>query len=286
MPELPEVEVVKKSLVKRILRNSIKKIKISNSNLRYKVDPKKLKLLINKKIIKIKRKSKYLIIDFENEYSLLAHLGMTGYFYFKKNNFFQKTSFYISLKKNNNKHDHIIFVMQNDIQLVYNDIRRFGFLIVKKTTDLYKMDCLKNLGPEPLSKNFRTKLFEKNCKKEINIKNLLMNQTFVSGLGNIYANEILFRSKIYPEKKVNKLIFSEYTKIIKNTKYLLKRAIYLGGSSIKNFKNTKGDSGTFQENFKVYGREGMTCKNYNCKSKILRIITNNRSSFYCPSCQK
>ena len=200
MPELPEVEVVKKSLVKRILRNSIKKIKISNSNLRYKVDPKKLKLLINKKIIKIKRKSKYLIIDFENEYSLLAHLGMTGYFYFKKNNFFQKTSFYISLK-NNNKHDHIIFVMQNDIQLVYNDIRRFGFLIVKKTTDLYKMDCLKNLGPEPLSKNFRTKLFEKNCKKEINIKNLLMNQAFVSGLGNIYVNEILFRSKIYPEKK-------------------------------------------------------------------------------------
>ena len=145
MPELPEVEVVKKSLVKRILRNSIKKIKISNSNLRYKVDPKKLKLLINKKIIKIKRKSKYLIIDFENEYSLLAHLGMTGYFYFKKNNFFQKTSFYISLKKNNNKHDHIIFVMQNDIQLVYNDIRRFGFLIVKKLPIFIKWIVLKTL---------------------------------------------------------------------------------------------------------------------------------------------
>ena len=167
MPELPEVEVVKKSLVKRILRNSIKKIKINNSNLRYKVDLKKLKLLKNKKIINVKRrKSKYLIFDFENKYSLLVHLGMTGYFYFKNINFLQKTSFYISLKKNDNKHDHIIFVMQNDIQLIYNDIRRFGFFIVKKTIDLYKMDCLKNLGPEPLSKNFRTKLFEKNCKKE------------------------------------------------------------------------------------------------------------------------
>ena len=98
--------------------------------------------------------------------------------------------------------------------------------------------------------------------------------------------KFFLEARFIQKKKVNKLIFSEYTKIIKNTKYLLKRAIYLGGSSIKNFKNTKGDSGTFQENFKVYGREGMTCKTYNCKSKILRIITNNRSSFYCPSCQK
>ena len=286
MPELPEVEVVKKSLVKRILRNSIKKVKINNSNLRYKVDLKKLKILENKKIINIKRKSKYLIFEFENKYSLLVHLGMTGYFYFKNNNFFQKTSFYMSLEKNNNKHDHIIFVMKNNEQLIYNDIRRFGFFIIKKSSDLQKMNCLTNLGPEPLSKNFGIVLFLRNRRKEVNIKNLLMNQTFVSGLGNIYANEILFRSKIYPEKKVNKLIFSEYTKIIRNTKYLLKRAIHLGGSSIKNFKNTKGDSGTFQENFKVCGREGMICKTYNCNCKILRIITNNRSSFYCPSCQK
>ena len=286
MPELPEVEVVKKSLVKRILRNSIKKIKINNSNLRYEVDFKKLNLLSNKKIVKIQRKSKYLIIDFENKYSLLIHLGMTGYFYFKNNNFLQKTSFYISLNKNNNKHDHIIFVLKNNIQLIYNDVRRFGFFIVKKTKDLYKMSRLKNLGPEPLSKNFRIMSFKKSYNKKTNIKNLLMNQKFVSGLGNIYVNEILFKSKIYPGKKASKLIFSEHAKIIKNTKYLLKRAINFGGSSIKNFKNAKGKKGTFQENFKVYGREGKMCKTYNCKSKIIRIIMNNRSSFYCPSCQK
>ena len=286
MPELPEVEVVKKSLVKRILRNSIKKVKITNSNLRYKVDLKKLKILENKKIINIKRKSKYLIFEFENKYSLLVHLGMTGYFYFKNNNFFQKTSFYMSLEKNNNKHDHITFILGKNIQLIYNDVRRFGFFIVKKTIDLYKMNRLKNLGPEPLSKNFGVISFKKSCRKKINIKNLLMNQAFVSGLGNIYVNEILFRSKIYPKRKVCKLIFSEHKKIIKNTKFLLKRAINLGGSSIKNFKNAKGAKGTFQENFKVYGREGMMCKTYNCKSKIIRIITNNRSSFYCPSCQK
>ncbi len=286
MPELPEVEVVKKSLVKRILRNSIKKIKINNLNLRYKVDFKKLNLLTNKKIINIRRKSKYLIIDFENKYSLLIHLGMTGYFYFKDNDFLQKTSFYVALNKNNNKHDHIIFVLKNNIQLIYNDIRRFGFFIVEKTIDLYKMSHLKNLGPEPLSKNFGTLLFKRSYRKKINIKSLLMNQTFVSGLGNIYVNEILFRSNINPEKKVDKLIISDHKKIIRNTKYLLKRAINLGGSSIKNFKNVKGKKGTFQENFKVYGREGMMCKTYNCKSKIKRIITNNRSSFYCPSCQK
>ena len=286
MPELPEVEVVKKSLVKRILRNSIKKIKINNFNLRYKVNLKKLKLLKNKKIINVKRRSKYLIFDFENKYSLLVHLGMTGYFYFKNNNFLQKTSFYISLKKNDNKHDHISFVLNNNVKLIYNDIRRFGFFIVKKTIDLKKMNCLKNLGPEPLSKNFGILAFKNYYQRKINIKNLLMNQAFVSGLGNIYVNEILFRSKIYPEKKVCKLILSEHEKIIKNTKYLLKRAINLGGSSIKNFKSAKGTKGTFQENFKVYGREGMICKTYNCKSKIMRIITNNRSSFYCPNCQK
>ena len=286
MPELPEVEVVKKSLVKRILSNSIKKIKVNNSNLRYKLNTKKLNLIINKKIIKIYRRSKYLIINFENKYSLLVHLGMTGYLYFKNNKFLQKTSFYITLEKNNNKHDHIIFVMKNNEQLIYNDIRRFGFFIIKKSSDLQKMSCLTNLGPEPLSKNFGIVLFRRNRRKKVNIKNLLMNQAFVSGLGNIYVNEILFRSKIFPEKKVGKLIFSDYTKIIRSTKYLLKRAINLGGSSIKNFQNAKGESGTFQEDFKVYGREGMPCKTYNCKSKILRIITNNRSSFYCPSCQK
>ena len=284
MPELPEVEVVKKSLVKRILRKKIKKIRINNSSLRYKVNIKKINLLINKKILNISRKSKYIIINFENSYSLIIHLGMTGRFYFQDKNFLQKTSFYFNL--NNNIHDHIIFSISNSLKLIYNDIRRFGFLIVKKTSFLEQIKCLKNLGPEPLSKDFNVSSFRIIKRNSIVIKNLLMNQSFVSGLGNIYVNEILFKSKIHPEKPIKELGIKELKKIVKNTKYLLRKAITLGGSSMRNFKNTGGRTGKFQDNFKVYGREGKLCKTYNCKFKILRVMTNNRSSFYCPSCQK
>ena len=146
---------------------------------------------------------------------------------------------------------------------------------------------LKSLGPEPLEKNFNNIYFKQYILgKNRPIKNILMDQKFVSGLGNIYVNEILFLCKINPFKKVNKINDKEIINIIKNTKKLLKRSIKFGGSSIKNFNNSDGKSGKFQQNFNVYGRKGKICNKNNCKSLINKLILSNRAIYYCKTCQK
>ena len=199
MPELPEIEIVKRSLFKMINKAKIIDIKINNKNLRYKISNTFSKNLIGERILGISRRSKYLIFHFKKKL-LLVHLGMSGKLLLMRgdNNRIFKTSFYYDLNILQN-HNHIYFNLNNGLVLIYNDVRRFGFFKLYNTKQLSKIIFLKKLGLEPLSKKFNIKYFEKivqNRKK--NIKNLLMDQAFVSGLGNIYVNEVLFASKIYP----------------------------------------------------------------------------------------
>ena len=287
MPELPEVEVVKKSLQKRLTDLKIKDVKIINRNLRYKLDEINLKKLKNKKIIKVKRRSKYILIDLNNAQTILIHLGMTGKFFFNtKLNQYKKLSFYYQDDTINNKHNHIIFNF-NRFKLIYNDVRKFGFIKLFRTYDIFNNNHLKKLGPEPLSKKFNVKYFKiKIHKKNRKIKDILMDQKFIAGLGNIYVNEILFLSKINPSKVVQKLTFKNITRIIKYTKFVLKKSIKLGGSSIKDFKNTSGIKGKFQQNFNVYGRSQLNCIKSNCRGIIKRILISKRSTYYCNICQK
>ena len=146
---------------------------------------------------------------------------------------------------------------------------------------------LKNLGPEPLEKYFNFKYVKSYLtgRKRI-IKDLLMDQKFVSGLGNIYVNEILFYSNVKPTKIVSKLVDFEIKEIIKNTKKILKKAIKFGGSSIKNFENSSGKEGSFQQYFSVYAQKGEECSNSDCNERIKKIVLSNRASFFCPKCQK
>ena len=288
MPELPEVEVVKRSLNKKIINLIIKKVKVNDSKLRYRVNQAHITHLIGKRFIKIRRRSKFLIFYLENNVLMLVHLGMTGKFFFinKKNKKF-KTSFYYNLDtKKDKKHDRIIFFLQNNQKLIYNDVRKFGFIKFFKLDEYSKNKHLQNLGPEPLEKGWNFKYFVKSIfGRKRKIKDILMDQKFVSGLGNIYANEILFLSSIRPSKKVNKLTQLEIKKIIKNTKKILKSSIRLGGSSIKNFSNN-GEDGIFQQYFKVYGRKGEKCSNIDCNSMVSRSVISNRATFFCKSCQK
>jgi len=286
MPELPEIEIVKRSLLKMANRAKIIDIKINNKNLRYKITSTFSKQLIGARILKISRRSKYLIFHFENKL-LLVHLGMSGKLLFMRNrdNAMLKTSFYYDLNILQ-KHNHIYFKLNNDLILIYNDVRRFGFLKLYNTTQLNKITFLKKLGLEPFSKTFNIKYFKKfilNRKK--NIKNLLMDQTFVSGLGNIYANEVLFKSRIKPLRACGSLNKNEIKNLILNIKKILKFAISKGGSSIKDFKNTFGKTGNFQQFFYVYGKKNKKCSRISCKGKIKKIIISNRSSFYCNKCQ-
>ena len=286
MPELPEIEIVKRSLFKMINKAKIIDIKINNKNLRYKIPNTFSKHLIGEKILRISRRSKYLIFHFEKKL-LLAHLGMSGKLLLMRScdNTIFKTSFYYDLNITRN-HNHIYFILNNGLVLIYNDVRRFGFFKLYNTTQLNKIIFLKKLGLEPFSRTFGVKYFKKFVQnKKKNIKNLLMDQTFVSGLGNIYANEALFMSKIKPLRICKSLNKNEMKNLIFNIKKILKFSISKGGSSVRDFQNTLGKSGTFQQFFHVYGQKNKNCSRISCKGKIKKITISNRSSFYCNRCQ-
>jgi len=286
MPELPEVEVVKKSLEDKLKNLTIKRVKIINNKLRYKIDNIKFNKTKNQRIISIQRRSKYLLINLNNFSTILIHLGMTGKFSIDDKNKKYKTSFYYTLK-NNTKHDHLIFFFNKKISLTYNDVRKFGFIKIYSTKDVLTCKHLVKLGPEPLSDNFNLDYFNKYIiNKKIKVKDLLMNQKFVAGLGNIYCNELLFLCKIAPTRSTQEINQKEIKKILKFTKKILKQAILLGGSSIKNFSSTEGKDGNFQQKFNVYSRAKTSCSRLKCSGIIKKEYTSNRSSFFCPKCQK
>ena len=289
MPELPEVEVVKRSLKKKIQNLIIKKVKINDGNLRYKINRDKFFQLIGRRIVKITRRSKFLVFDLDNDISILAHLGMTGKFFFvDKNNRNLKTSFYYNINdKKDLNYNRVLFFFQDNQKLIYNDVRKFGFLKILKKNHLKNNLHFKNLGPEPLEKKFSFKYLKKYFSNRNRfVKDILMDQKCVSGLGNIYVNEILFLSGVRPNKKVKLIKNFEIEKILKNTKKILKSSIKLGGSSIKDFSGDDGKKGSFQQHFKVYGQKGKKCSTKDCNLKIIRRIISNRSSFFCKNCQK
>jgi formamidopyrimidine-DNA glycosylase len=289
MPELPEVEVVKRSLINKTQNLIVKAVKINDGRLRYKINKNLIKKIVGLKIQKITRRSKYLLFFFNEDVVMLVHLGMTGKFFFiNQQNTKYKTSFYYDINdKKDKKHDRVVFNLSNNQKLVYNDVRKFGFIKFFKKIDLNENMHLKNLGPEPLNIKFNFSYFKNYVSgRNRTTKDILMDQKFVSGLGNIYVNEILFFSRVRPAKRIKNLSDLEIKKIIKFTKKILNRAIKLGGSSIKDFSSSSGKKGSFQQHFKVYGKKGENCPNINCNNKINKIVLANRASFFCNKCQK
>ena len=287
MPELPEVEIVKQSLQNKVIFKKINRVLIRNRNLRFKIQKNIEKNIINKKIIKVERKSKYLIIHLKKDKYLIIHLGMSGTLHIMSNNELNSItnlSFYHS-KTLPKKHNHVEFIF-NKFKLVYNDPRRFGFIKLLFSKKEY-LNFFNKIGPEPFEKNFNYDYLKKKFSyKEKNIKNFLLDQSIISGIGNIYANEILYYAKINPLKKAKNINENQIKKLIKFSIYVLKKSINRGGSTIKDFKNIKGVIGLFQNEFRVYDREGKICLNKNCKQKIKKIVISNRSTFFCKFCQK
>ena len=286
MPELPEVEIVRQSLDKKIKQKKIKKVIVRNRNLRLKIPLYFARFMEGKKIINVKRFSKYVILHLSNSSYCLLHLGMSGTVHIidiKKKNLITNTSFYKSpiLPK---AHNHVEIIFEN-LRVIYNDPRRFGFFQIIKNLHLLKKRFSK-LGPEPFQSEFSLEyIFSFFKGKKKNIKNFLLDQNFVSGIGNIYANEILYLSKINPNKKAYLIKKEECKKLIINSKKILTNAIKKGGSTIRDFKNTSGNKGNFQKNFKVYERYGLNCKRFNCNGIILKKNISNRSTFFCNICQ-
>ena len=287
MPELPEVEIVRKSLSKNVTGKIVTDVRVYNRNLRFKLSKDFRQQLINKRIKQIDRFSKYLIFIFTDNSYCVIHLGMSGTIHLsesKLNKKFTNTSFYHSPHLPE-KHNHVEMKFK-DLILIYNDPRRFGYILFFKNRDEL-IQKFKNYGPEPFSKKFNLKYIQSYFKnKNKNIKNYLLDQKFVSGIGNIYASEILFEAKINPVKQVNFLSVYQINQIIKNSKKVLKKSIFKGGSSIRDFKNITGGKGSYQNEFKVYDRENLNCLHKYCKGTIKKIVISNRSSFFCNKCQK
>ena len=282
MPELPEVEIIKNNLSEYMIGNKFISIEVNTSKLRYKIPHNFDETIKNSKVIKIERIAKYIIIYLSNEFKILVHLGMTG-------NFLSSSQKINSLINNEDKHIHVRFFMTNDVIINYHDIRKFGFFKIISPDNLVLENLKNNLGIDALSDKFNTKyLINKLTTRTGNIKTSLLNQNIVAGIGNIYASEALYRARISPLTISKNLAEDEkkITKLISAIKYILDDAIKVGGSTIKNHKNIKGESGYFQYKFNVYNREKMKCKRVNCNSLISRINQSGRSTFYCKSCQK
>ena len=279
MPELPEVEIIKNNLSDYLVNKTFHSIKVFTSKLRYKIPHNLVESIKNQRVTHVSRVAKYIIVSLDNNYALLIHLGMTG-------------NFLINTKKKNQKnrkHVRLSFVMSDESKIDYVDIRKFGFfkLVTPQKNEIRKL--LAELGPDALSYEFNTNYLQNTLKnRTINIKNALLNQKIVGGIGNIYASEALFRAKISPITESRKIAKDKIKigDLISSVKFILKDAIQVGGSTIKDHKNMKGESGYFQYKFNVYNRENMECNVQNCDSKIKRIVQTGRSSFYCEKCQK
>ncbi len=269
MPELPEVETTINGL-KLIQQQKIYKIQIHIKKLRFQIPKSIKKIVINSKISNIRRIAKYIILDLDNKYSIVIHLGMSGRLKINHDNFTKI------------KHDHVVIFFENKKILVFNDPRRFGFLDLVKTENLKNCKYILNLGIDALSKELTHKLlYSKISKSEVPIKQILLNQHIISGIGNIYASEILFDAKISPLTLGKDLKISLIMKLIKSIRKILRKAIRYGGSSIRDYRSANGTLGNFQSNFKVYGHEGK--KIYS--DKVLKIFQYGRSTFYCPKIQ-
>ena len=269
MPELPEVHTTVQGL-NILINERITSINCYSSKLRYKI-PRNISKLINFTIItKTYRIGKYIIIDFQNHYSLIFHLGMSG-----------RLRLFNKVKYNRKKHDHCILKTKKHF-LVYNDARKFGFIDTALTKKIYFKKYINILGIDALDKNLNSKyLISKIKKSVVPIKQILLNQKIISGIGNIYASEILFDAKISPLAKGYQISEPDSKKLIKSVRKILLKAIKFGGTTLKDYISTDGTLGNFQKNFKVYNRAGKKIKNH----EIIRIIQYGRSTFYCPKSQ-
>ena len=274
MPELPEVETVCRALSKVIKNSRIKKIEFYRKDLRWQVKDNLEVSLKNNIFIDPYRRGKYILIPTNTDKIFLIHLGMSGQIRIKKKDIVQKHDHMRIIVKNNNKH----FV------ITYNDSRRFGYIDLFKKKELREHFLLSKIGVEPLGRELTTEYLKNNFKKRvINIKNALIDQKIIAGIGNIYASEILYKAKINPLRKVNSLSQNDLNSIITFTKIILKKSIDVGGTTIRDHMQPDGSLGYFKQKLQVYGKVNEKCKT--CNSFIVKEVISNRSTFICKHCQ-
>jgi formamidopyrimidine-DNA glycosylase len=283
MPELPEVETVRRGLTPAMEGAVIARAQVNRPDLRWPFPDRMAERLTGARVKQLRRRSKYILADLDTGETLLIHLGMSGRMTVSGDPLGQFAHEHPQAEK----HDHVVFDMENGARITFNDPRRFGAMDLLDTATADQHKLLAVLGPEPLGNDFHEQhLIESFRNRNTPVKSALLDQRIVAGLGNIYVCEALFRAAISPRRKAGQISAKRVASLVPIIRTVLQDAILAGGSSLKDFRQADGELGYFQHSFDVYGREGDPCRREGCGGTVGRITQSGRSSFYCAQCQR
>jgi formamidopyrimidine-DNA glycosylase len=293
MPELPEVETVRRGLQPVMEGFRIAKMEVRRKDLRFPFQRDFVTRLAGQTVTGLGRRAKYLMADLASGDVLLMHLGMSGSFRVVKDDDANAPGQFHHARTKDGAHDHVVFHMSSGASIVFNDPRRFGYMKVIARNALEDEPLLSGLGPEPLGNEFDAAMLARSCaNKKTSLKAALLDQRVVAGLGNIYVCEALFRAHLSPRRLAATLATKKgeptdhAKRLVTAIHAVLNQAIKAGGSSLRDHRQTSGELGYFQHSFQVYDREGETCQTAGCSGIVKRFTQNGRSTFWCPKCQK
>ena len=283
MPELPEIETVRRGLSPVMEGRLILEAEVRRPDLRWPLPERMAERLVGQRVERLRRRSKYILADLSSGESLLIHLGMSGRMLVSGA---MLGDFHFDHPAPA-KHDHVVLNMEGGARITFNDARRFGAMDLVATEQAEAHWLLAGLGPEPLGNTFdEDYLVARFRGRNTPVKAALLDQRVVAGLGNIYVCEALFRAGISPRRKAGRIAEGRVRALVPVIRQVLAEAIEAGGSSLRDYRQADGELGYFQHNFRVYGREGQPCTASGCSDMVVRIVQSGRSSFYCPSCQR
>ncbi len=283
MPELPEVETVRRGLAPAMEGGIIARAEVNRPDLRWPFPDHMAERLTGRRIAQLRRRSKYILADLDSGETLLVHLGMSGRMTVSGDPLGQ----FVHNHPATQKHDHVVLHMENGARITFNDPRRFGVMDLMDTANAGQHKLLASLGPEPLGNDFHEQHLVGSFKGRMTpVKSALLDQKIVAGLGNIYVCEVLFRARISPRRKAGQISGKRVAAMVPIIRQVLQEAIDAGGSSLRDFRQADGELGYFQHSFDVYGREGEPCPAPECTATIRRITQSGRSTFYCAQCQR
>lgn len=283
MPELPEVETVKRGLAPAMEGAVIARAQVNRPDLRWLFPERMAERLTGARVNGLRRRSKYILADLDTEETLLIHLGMSGRMTVSGDPLGQ----FVHEHPKAEKHDHVVLDMDNGARITFNDPRRFGAMDLLETATADSHKLLAVLGPEPLGNDFHEDHLIAAFKgRNTPVKSALLDQGIIAGLGNIYVCEALFRAGISPRRKAGQIAAHRVAALVPIIRQVLQDAIRAGGSSLKDFRQASGELGYFQHSFDAYGREGEPCRRIGCAGSIARITLSGRSTFYCVKCQR
>jgi formamidopyrimidine-DNA glycosylase len=293
MPELPEVETVRRGLAPVMEGARFAKVEANRPDLRRPLPKDFVKRLEGTTVEGLGRRAKYLLADLSSGEVLLMHLGMSGSFRVLHDHARKAPGKFHHPRSEAKAHDHIVFHMSSGATVTFNDPRRFGLMLLVARKDLDDHPLMKGIGPEPLGNAFDAAMLAKACAhKKTSLKAALSDQKVVAGLGNIYVCEALFRARLSPKRSASTIATKSGApneraeRLVDAIKAVLNEAIKAGGSSLRDHRRTDGELGDFQHNFRVYDREGQPCPTAGCRGTIKRITQGGRSTYYCPNCQR